>query len=229
MQAIVGAAEIETWYRGKNLVFDWTSGNFPHWQQILAPLRDRHVRTLEVGSFEGRSALFFLNYLPHSSIVCVDAWDNTPIEPDIVEKMPEAAGAADKLAWAIEQFSRVQERFDFNVAPFGDRVTKCVGWSHEVLPQLGLRSERFDVIYVDGDHSAAGTYRDCIMSWAMLNAGGIMIIDDYSFMPDLPAEKRPRAGVDAFLATIPGRFDELHRAYQLVIREKSARRAGDVT
>jgi len=101
-------------------------------------------------------------------------------------------------------------------------VTKIKGWSQEVLPKLSGGDDRFDVIYVDGDHSAAGVNRDCVLSWPLLAPGGIMIIDDYGFMPDLPAHKRPQAGVDAFLAAISSRYDELHRAYQLVIQARRA-------
>src|SRR5262249_903643 len=63
--------------------------------------------------------------------------------------------------------------------------------------------ETFDVIYVDGDHRALGAYTDCVLAWPLLAPDGIMIIDDYGFMPDLPKDKRPQAGVDRFLETIP--------------------------
>ena len=71
----VSTVDVEAWYRGKDLGADWTSQHFPHWMDILAPSRDRNVRVFEIGSYEGRSALFFLNYLPRSNIVCIDAWD----------------------------------------------------------------------------------------------------------------------------------------------------------
>ncbi|HYW60113.1 MAG TPA: class I SAM-dependent methyltransferase [Xanthobacteraceae bacterium] len=223
MSSAVSAVEIDSWYHGKDLAFDWTSRHIPLWLQILAPLRTRSVKVLEIGSFEGRSALFFVNYLPHSTLVCIDAWDASVVDLDVVERMPEAAGAPDKMAWAVEEFLKVQRRFDCNLAPFGDRVTKVVGWSHEALAELGVGGETFDVIYVDGDHRALGAYADCVLAWPLLAPDGIMIIDDYGFMPDLPKDKRPQAGVDRFLETIPGRYDELHRDYQLVVRATSRR------
>jgi predicted O-methyltransferase YrrM len=214
------AAEIDGWYGGKELAFDWATRHFPEWMSILAPMRSRGLKVLEIGSWEGRSALFFLNYLPHATVTCIDAWDASICDPDIVERMPEAAGEPDKMAWAVGEFRKVEGRFDRNVDPFGGRVRKIVGWSHEVLADLGVRGDLFDVIYVDGDHTAAGAYRDCVLAWPLLAAGGVMIMDDYAFMPDLPEDKRPQAGVDAFLKTIRGRFDELHRDYQLIVRAK---------
>ncbi|GMI13935.1 hypothetical protein TrVE_jg909 [Triparma verrucosa] len=37
----------------------------------------------------------------------------------------------------------------------------------------------FDVIYVDGDHTEGGALFDIDISWQLLKAGGVMIIDDY--------------------------------------------------
>ena len=37
----------------------------------------------------------------------------------------------------------------------------------------------FDVIYVDGDHTEGGALFDLNLSWQLLKAGGVMIIDDY--------------------------------------------------
>jgi len=136
--------------------------------------------------------------------------------------MPEPDGAADRMSWVVSQFSEAQGRFDRNVTPFGERVRKIVGWSHEVLPQLAIAGEIFDLIYVDGDHRAASAYRDCLLAWKLIVAGGIMVIDDYGFMPTLPPEKRPQGGVDAFLKAIRWDYKELHRGYQIVIQARSA-------
>lgn len=220
------AAEIDDWYRGKDLPADWLTHHLPHILPILAPLRGRSVKVLEIGSYEGRSALFFLNYLPHATIVCIDPWDPAIINnPKILDLMPEAAGQPDKMAWALAEYAHVEGRFDRNLAPFGTRATKIKGWSQDVLPGLALRGEIFDVIYVDGDHRAASSYRDCVLAWPLIAAGGIMMIDDYAFMPSLPEADRPEKGVDAFLRSIRWRFEELHRGYQIIIQ---ATRPGDL-
>src|SRR5262249_19354407 len=159
-------------------------------------------RTIEARQSRHHNGSFPPPSLPHSTLVCIDAWDASVVDLDVVERMPEAAGAPDKMG-AVEEFLKVQRRFDCNLAPFGDRVTKVVGWSHEALAELGVCGETFDVIYVDGDHRALGAYTDCVLAWPLLAPDGIMIIDDYGFMPDLPKDKRPQAGVDRFLETIP--------------------------
>jgi hypothetical protein len=54
---------------------DWTSENTSMWNQMLGALKGKpNIRALEVGSFEGRSALWFLENIltdPTSSITCV--------------------------------------------------------------------------------------------------------------------------------------------------------------
>ena len=62
------SAEIAaSWYEGKEFATDWTSWHFPNWTKLLNSRRNRALRVLEIGSWEGRSALFFLNYLPRAS------------------------------------------------------------------------------------------------------------------------------------------------------------------
>jgi hypothetical protein len=55
-----------------------------------------------------------------------------------------------------------------------------------------------------------------------------MILDDYLWMPDRPAADRPQAGIDAFVGSIEGQFEELWRGYQIIIRKtpSQARLAG---
>jgi hypothetical protein len=57
---------------------DWATENTTNWSRILRGFKGKaNVHALEVGSFEGRSALWFLeNILTHptDSITCVDIW-----------------------------------------------------------------------------------------------------------------------------------------------------------
>ncbi len=105
------------------------------WEQHLTPLRGRNgIRMLEIGSFEGRSALWFLENLlthPQSALVCVDKF--------------------------AKDYSNV---FDRNIAASGlaQKVTKLKGKSEDVLPTLADAS--FDAIYIDGDHRAEAVWRD---------------------------------------------------------------------
>jgi predicted O-methyltransferase YrrM len=56
------------------------------------------------------------------------------------------------------------------------------GDSHVILPQLFAQRPqlRFDLITVDGDHSAEGAYRDLCDVAPQLQPGGVLVFDDIS-------------------------------------------------
>ena len=177
--------EIESWYADKSFSADWTTWHFANWVELLRPLRDQPVRVLEIGSWEGRSALFFLNYFSASHVVCVDTFGGNvehARNPHFAALVPET-----------------ERRFDANVAAFGARVEKIKGPSGDVLPQLGVASRRFDLVYVDGSHLAADVYGDGVLAWPMVAPSGIVIFDDYEFDEIKDESERPKLGIDAFL------------------------------
>jgi predicted O-methyltransferase YrrM len=194
----------ELCFEGKSLTTDWTSKYLVTWMGILAPLRDASLSILEVGSWEGRSALFFLNFLPHSKIVCVDTFE----------------GSSEHHGWPLErrlsQLSGIERRFDQNIAEFAGRVEKYKENSLLALGRLGLANRRFDLIYIDGSHLAVDVYRDGVLAWPLLVPGGILIFDDYIF-PVGPEHEQPHVGIDAFLGTIKNRYIELVRGHQIIV------------
>jgi predicted O-methyltransferase YrrM len=195
--------EVARWYAGKSFSADWTTWHFATWAELLRPLREAPARVLEIGSWEGRSALFFLNYFARSHVVCVDTFGGN------VEHMRNPHFAA--------LVGDTERRFDANVAAFGARVEKIKGPSAEVLPQLGIAARRFDVVYVDGSHRAADVYSDGVLAWPMVARNGIVMFDDYEFDEIKDESERPKPGIDAFLAAFEGQYRLLHRAYQVAI------------
>src|SRR5947208_3404578 len=114
LEKMVDRFRYRSWFDGKEFSSDWTSGNFTMWRRVLSPLRDEPLRILEIGSWEGRSALFFLNFFKRSTIVCIDTFEGTP----------EEAAVYASLAAIMRG---VETRFDQNLAPFSDRVEKRKG------------------------------------------------------------------------------------------------------
>jgi predicted O-methyltransferase YrrM len=202
--AFLSKARITDWETDKTFSTDWAGNHFFLWAELLHPLREKPARILEIGSWEGRSALFFLNYLPLSCIVCIDPFEGNVehrLDPDFQPLVPKA-----------------EAQFDFNLAAFADRVEKIKGSSTIVLPTLGITGRRFDLAYIDGSHMAADVYSDAVLTWPMMEPGGIVIFDDYEWEWDMGnGRQRPRLGIDSFLAAFRGQYRELHRAYQIVI------------
>lgn len=104
----------------------------PYWLQYIGELRGREAcHILEIGSYEGRSTIWFLEHLlthPTSTITCVD--------------------------------KRFQDVFDANICAtgVGDRVIKRVGKSQVILPMLP--TQYYDLVYIDGSHLAADVFAD---------------------------------------------------------------------
>jgi predicted O-methyltransferase YrrM len=201
--ALATEADIAGWYDGKDFSCDWTTNRIPLWVDVLEQYRDHPVRVLEIGSWEGRSALFFLNYLPKCHLVCIDTFGGN------VEHHQDDYFAA--LVPGIEA------RFDNNVATFGGRVEKLKGASGTVLPQLGVNGRRFDIAYVDGSHYATDVYSDAVLTWSLMAPDGIVIFDDYAWELMNDDSERPKSGIDAFLNAISGQYRTIHCDYQLVI------------
>lgn len=201
--ALATEADVAGWYDGKDFSCDWTTNRTPLWIELLEAYRGLPVRVLEIGSWEGRSALFFLNYLPKCHLTCVDTFGGN------VEHHEDDYFAA--LVPGIET------RFDSNVAAFQGRVEKLKGSSSAMLPQLGVARRRFDIAYVDGSHYAVDVYADAALTWSLMAPGGIVIFDDYAWELMNNDNERPKLGIDAFLETIAGQYRVVHRDYQLVI------------
>jgi predicted O-methyltransferase YrrM len=195
------------WYEGKTFHTDWTSWHFPVWMKLLAPFRDRPAHMLEIGSWEGRSALFFLNYLPQVRLTCVDTFAGG-------QEHQEAAAASAEEA---ETLRTIEARFDANTGAFSGRLEKIKAPSIDALIGLGVGERRFDIAYIDGGHRAREVYADSVLTWPLMAPGGLMILDDYQWaeMPD-PMDN-PKPGIDAFLRAIEGRYRMVHNDYQIAI------------
>lgn len=189
------------WFKGE-YTSNWVWKNYVIWRRILAPLRRRPASIVEIGSFEGRSATFFLRYLPHSTIVCVDPFEET---------------SEHFMGPWTTHLSQLEKRFDHNVAQFGKRVEKIKSRSAPALNRLVGEGRRFDLAYVDGSHRRDDVMADSLAVWQMLRPGGILIWDDYEWGPDLPPEERPQPAIDQFLHDHQGQYRLLARYYQVAI------------
>ena len=198
-------AEVEAaaWYHGKSFSFDWTSWHFPNWFRLLRSYRGRRSRVLEIGSWEGRSALFFLNHLPLSRVVCIDTFEG---------------GKEHRRTADFQSFlRRVERRFDANTREFGRRVEKIKAPSTKALATLRQQGRAFDVAYIDGSHLAADVQSDATLTWPLMVPGGLVIFDDYLWDNGQGPSEIPKPGIDAFLASIDGQYRIVWNDYQIAI------------
>jgi predicted O-methyltransferase YrrM len=192
----------DDWYLGKKFSSDWTSRHFETWAEHLAGFEDAEVSVLEIGSWEGRSAIFFLNFMRRSRLTCIEPFTGSAEHGD------------------IDALSALEERFDANVAPFGARVEKIKSRSLPALDALAQQGRMFEIIYIDGSHQADDVLMDSILCWRILRNDGVLIWDDYLWgVPDLPEKGRPKRAID-ILGTRAGEYEFVHRAAQIIVTKR---------
>jgi predicted O-methyltransferase YrrM len=193
----------DDWYQRTTFTTDWTTHHFATWERILRSRRERVVDALEVGAWEGRSAIFWLNYFPASRLTCIDTF----------------GGSAEHHVAFAEGLAAVELHFDANMTPYGARVEKIKAHSTDALSLLGVKGRRFDFVYLDGSHRAADVYADACVAWSIVRPGGVLLFDDYTWV-DMPDEMdRPKIGIDAFLLAAAGSFRVLDHGLQVLIEK----------
>eukprot|EP00903_Cladosiphon_okamuranus_P016548 g15266.t1 len=141
---------------------------------LVMSAADRPVNVLEIGSFEGGSALWIAEHLllhPDSMLICIDLWTggaDLEVRTDI-----DSAGSEDRF------------RSNMARAPNSERVTAIKGDSLLSLSSLIAAggTSTFDAIYVDGAHTMHHVLADALLSFRMLKVGGFLIFDDVKNFP----------------------------------------------
>lgn len=189
---------------------DWFSPNIEHWIRWLADFKDKPgVRGLEIGSWEGRSAVWLLKNILTGEGSTLDCCD----------------------------FGYAAETFKANTAPWSDRVTLYCGPTSSTLPQLqgdydfiyvdgehsplGVMRDAaltWPRLKVDGlmifddylflHHAVAPNLGK--PEWSMEAA--------LKAIAEHPAEAT-KTGIDAFLSAVIGQYEIVEQAYQLAVRK----------
>lgn len=198
-------------YSQRLLAMDFTSGwflsNYGKWRWFIEreSLAEKSLRVLEIGSWEGMSAHFFLSHLSHAHFTAVDTW--TGSEEHSVD--PE------------ELFTRFQK----NINEFVDRLDVRRMTSDSFFESLATEErdfEPFDLIYIDGDHSVDQVRRDAENAWRAVADGGFVAFDDYlwELHPDAPSN--PGQAINSFLRGINGQYRLVDCTSQILVQKVSS-------
>lgn len=162
----------------------WHLKHAEAWSQIFEKYRP--TKALEIGCYEGMSSIFLLDKAKWlKELVCMDTWEGGIEHKD-------------------RDFSIIEGRFDRNISAHkkGSIVKKMKGDSQESLLKLLSDGNRecYDFIYVDGNHTAAGTLQDAVLCWKLLSKDGVMVFDDYLWrqFPTNHTLLSPKIAIDAF-------------------------------
>lgn len=147
-------------------------------QVLLDLLKDptRALRGAEVGVFEGHTSALLLRALPQLSLLMVDAW-TSPIESDRLWQDPYMKRVSQSQM--LIALTSCMSRTDF--AAERRRIIVC----DLVSAAVGIPDNSLDFVFLDADHSEAGT-QEAIQAWApKVMPGGIVAGHDLDH-PDFP-------------------------------------------
>lgn len=171
---------------------NWFSSNEPMWKSLINETKPK--RYLEIGSYEGRSAVFMIKNCNHHSdfyIHCIDTWEGgVEHNKNIMSEVESNFNYNMSLA-TLETSSRVH-------------LTKMKEYSNTALLKLHQQaSEKLDFIYVDGSHQAPDVLRDAVLAFDLLKVGGILVFDDYTWsmepMGSQDLVNSPKLAIDSFV------------------------------
>lgn len=172
---------------------DWFTNNIPIWEKELSKYKKRPTKFLEIGTYEGRSAIWALENIllhPKSHIFCVDTFQEG----------------------TLPTFKR-------NIKNFRDKVTIMKGTSQHMLKHPLVLKEQFDIIYIDADHHASHVLEDAILAFPLLKKGGLLIFDDYTYSKEHD-NRCPKQGIDAFLNAYAEDIHVIYSKWQVVLQKR---------
>ena len=172
---------------------DWTSAYVETWKRELAPVAGKKgVTYLEIGVWEGRTLIWMFE-----NILTDQTSRATAIDIKIVQPLKD----------------------NLQIAKVSKRTKLIESTSFEALKNL--KTESFDIIYLDACHLAKNVLTDTVLAWPLLKPGGILILDDYKFFNNgkLPIGLRPKNSIDAFLIAHQDDLKVLHSGYQIIVKK----------
>ncbi|KAI0676708.1 glycosyl transferase [Trametes maxima] len=193
---------------------DWFSFNIETWRGLFGYVSSPKPRVLEIGSWEGRSAVFLQTELckDGGEIVCIDHFD----------LMHTEAGR--------ERHRKLTHNLSLTKRPFRILDEFSVpGLMTLLTEEMSTAQPGFDWVYIDGSHEADDTLLDGELAWRLARKDAIIIFDDYHWDKE-PEDSihHPKRGIDAFLVLHKGEYTILsaEAQYQVIIQKTIDMRIG---
>lgn len=184
---------------------DWFSHHIADWEMWLSGLKGLpYLDFLEIGSYEGRSAIWLLeNIINHETcrLTCVDSFFDQEYE-------------------TINGIS-LKNQFLQNIYPFAQqgKLTVFQNESFDALQELIKMKKQFDFIYIDGCHMAKSVLEDAVFSFRLLKNNGIMIFDDFNWNIKQQLHEVPRLAITSFISVYSNYMKILFCGDQLVVQK----------
>jgi hypothetical protein len=177
----------------------------PNFQEHLSGLdKFKPVRCLQIGAYTGDASVWlYNNILTHaeSVLIDVDTWEGSeePVHYEMDWHTVESL-------YDSKTFSGRNNR----------KIIKYKGTSDSFFKN---NVEKYDFIYIDGDHTSYGVIKDAVAAYECLNVNGIIAFDDYEWSAGLGTLNEPKLAIDAFWNIYQGRIELILRGYQCWFRK----------
>jgi hypothetical protein len=182
---------------------NWFDSQRYNFESNLSHLKNKpNLKFLQVGVFTGDASEWLLDNIltvTSSTLTDVDTWQGS-----------------DEREHSDMDFREIYNDYLWRVKDY-DNLLSIKGDSAYVLPNL---KEKYDFIYIDGDHTEKAVYRDAVNAWELLKSEGILAFDDYLWGQDVHPSLRPMLAIDRFLEEKQGEYELLSKDYQVWIQKK---------
>jgi len=142
------------------------------WEAIIWRLpKDKLVRGAEIGVWNGKNAEQLLKALPMLHLTLVDRWAPPAKNDTYFDSGSEIARKDDhshQQAY-LETVSRTK--------PYKERID--IRWSESLKAAQFYPDQLFDFVFIDGDHSKEGCYRDIVAWCPKVKHGGFISGHDF--------------------------------------------------
>jgi predicted O-methyltransferase YrrM len=174
------------------------------YKHLLREYTANPVRCLQIGAYTGDASLWLYNNVLNnlsSFLVDVDTWEGS-----------------DEPVHHNFNWQTVEDLYDEKVKQGLEekKIIKFKGTSDEFFKS---NTQKFDFIYVDGDHTAYGVLKDAVAAYECLEVGGILAFDDYKWSAGLGPLKEPKMAIDAFGSIYRDRLHLVLQDYQCWYRK----------
>lgn len=167
---------------------------------------DEPIKVLEIGTYTGISLINIVKLIPNSIGYGVDLWSSYN-ENGLLSNM-------DNLDIESSFYKNIKTE-GMNMRVFGIK-----GDSSKVLMDMVVKNNMHDFIYVDGSHLMLDCYLDLVLSWKILNKGGILAIDDYTYNIDSGDNLvSPFEGINHFLKKYDSEYNLLNKGYRVFLQK----------
>lgn len=188
-------------------------------QQFISNTRDikNLDLCLEIGCFEGLTSNYIADHLLSDSgkLICVDPLKDVYIEGDLDNDDEESNKK--EFSFFDGQFQRFIDNTEEKITE--EKIILHRETSFSFYKKYSSEYlNKFDFIYIDGDHRPDPVYRDAVNCFSLCKGGGLILFDDYEWREQTP-HKSTKIGIDKFLSEFSGKYDIIKQNYQILIQK----------